>query len=163
MNDHNKNVIFIDGSYFCFYRYYSTLTWWKNAYPDITLIDPIENEIFLEKFKKTFYESLINISLKLNIENPILIVGKDCKRDNIWRNKIYPNYKSTRNNNNDFKGGPFFKLVYEDEMFIKGGVKDILYHSHLEADDCIAISTKYILQTYTNVSSNRCACSTINE
>ena len=148
MNDHNKNVIFIDGSYFCFYRYYSNLTWWKNAYPDITLIDPIENEIFLEKFKKTFYESLINISLKLNIENPILIVGKDCKRDNIWRNKIYPNYKSTRNNNNDFKGGPFFKLVYEDEMFIKGGVKDILYHSHLEADDCIAISTKYILQTY---------------
>ena len=26
--------IFIDGSYFCFYRYHALISWWKNAYPD---------------------------------------------------------------------------------------------------------------------------------
>jgi 5'-3' exonuclease len=142
-----KNIIFIDGSYFCFYRFYSTLSWWKNAFPNIELLNPIENEIFVEKFKKTFYDSIKNIALKLNIINPILIVGKDCKRTNIWRNKLYPNYKNTRNNI-DFKGGPFFQLVYEQDLFKKAGVKSILYHNQLEADDCIAISTKNILQKY---------------
>ena len=28
------NFIFIDGSYFCFYRYYSTIAWWNNAFPE---------------------------------------------------------------------------------------------------------------------------------
>ena len=35
-----KTFLFIDGSYFCFYRYHSLLTWWKNAYPEIVLDDP---------------------------------------------------------------------------------------------------------------------------
>ena len=52
----NPIFIFIDGSYFCFYRYHSLLTWWKNAYPDQTdvLLDPYSNEKFVDKFKKTF-------------------------------------------------------------------------------------------------------------
>ena len=45
--------IFIDGSYFCFYRYHSLLTWWKNAFPEQSdvLLDPYQNETFVEKFK----------------------------------------------------------------------------------------------------------------
>ena len=45
-------------------------------------------------------------------------------------------------------GGPFFKMVYEDNLFIEGGAQTILQHPKLEADDCIAISTKYLLNTY---------------
>ena len=48
--------IFIDGSYFCFYRYYSLLNWWKNAYPEEPLGDPFLNQTFIDKFKKTFVE-----------------------------------------------------------------------------------------------------------
>ena len=33
----------------------------------------------------------------------------------------------------------------------QGGVKAILKHPHLEADDCIAISVKYLLQKYPQV------------
>jgi 5'-3' exonuclease len=33
-------------------------------------------------------------------------------------------------------------------LFLKGGVKAILKHPHLEADDCIALSIKYLLQKY---------------
>jgi 5'-3' exonuclease len=45
-------------------------------------------------------------------------------------------------------GGPFFKMAYEDELFQKGGAKAILKHPRLEADDCIAISVKYLITKY---------------
>jgi len=47
-------------------------------------------------------------------------------------------------------GGPFFKMVYDEKLFINGGAKKIISHPKLEADDCIAISTKYILDKYTD-------------
>ena len=156
-NNDSHTFIFIDGSYFCFYRYHSLITWWKNAYPDESdvLLDPYKNEKFVEKFKKTFVENIQKIKkgLKINKKvSPIIIVGKDCKREHIWRNKIYPNYKATRSNGPEdgFMGGPFFKMAYDDNLFIQGGAKSILKHLHLEADDCIAISVKYVLKTYPN-------------
>ena len=47
----NPTFIFIDGSYYNFYRYYALLQWWKNAYPDEPLVDPFQNNIFVEKYK----------------------------------------------------------------------------------------------------------------
>jgi 5'-3' exonuclease len=145
--------IFVDGSYYNFYRYYALLQWWKNAHADEPLDDPYQVAEFVEKFKKTHVENMQQIPKKLKLPKdalPILIVGKDCKRENIWRMKHYPNYKGTRDNGNaDFKGGPFFKMVYEDNLFLKGGAKAILKHPHLEADDCIALSVKYLLNKYT--------------
>ena len=151
----NQTFIFIDGSYFCFYRYHSLLTWWKNAYPEEldVLKDPYQNEKFVEKFKKTFVDTVQKIPKRLNLdktERPIIIVGKDCKRANIWRNELFPNYKGTRANGTEdgFMGGPFFEMVYKDNMFIQGGARSILKHPKLEADDCIAITVKHLLQTY---------------
>lgn len=141
------NFILIDGSYFCFYRYHSTLAWWKNAFPEIVLENPIDNPIFVEKFKKLFIESIHSIPKKLNISNPIFIVGQDCKRENIWRNQLYREYKASRLNSG-FKGGPFFHIAYNENLFIKSGIKYILYHNKLEADDCIAIACKSILKSY---------------
>lgn len=152
--------ILLDGSYFNFYRYFSQLNWWKNAYPDEPLDNPIENEKFVEKYRKTFVERLQEISKKLKIPKdakPILIVGQDCKRENIWRTELCKNhelfigdYKGGRKNNveDGFMGGPLFKLAYDEELFQKGGAKAILKHPKLEADDCIAISTKIILNKY---------------
>lgn len=147
--------IFIDGSYFCFYRYHSLLTWWKNAYPEQSdvLLDPYQNQQFVEKFKKTFVENVAKIpkSLKLDkSERPIIIVGRDCKRENIWRNELFPNYKGTRANGSEdgFMGGPFFKMAYDEKLFIQGGARSILKHPKLEADDCIAITVKHLLNKY---------------
>ncbi len=148
----NPTFIFVDGSYFCFYRYYALLQWWKNAYPDEALDDPYQNEKFVEKFKKTFVENLKQIPKKLKIDkniNPIMIVGKDCKRENIWRMEFFSKYKANRDNKEDtFMGGPFFKMVYEEELFKQGGIMATLYHPKLEADDCIAISVNYLLEKY---------------
>lgn len=146
------SFIFIDGSYFCFYRYYALTNWWKNAFPDDKLIDPFANEIFVDKFKKTFVENIQKLHKKLNMNksiNPIIIVGKDCKRENIWRMDLFSQYKANRLNDG-FLGGPFFKMAYEEDLFIKGGAQAILNHPKLEADDCIAISVKYLVNKYPN-------------
>ena len=142
--------IFVDGSYYNFYRYYALLNWWKNAYPEEPLEDPYQNEKFVEKFIKTHTENLKQIAKKLKLDkniNPILIVGKDCKRENIWRVKHFSKYKATRVNEG-FMGGPFFKMVYETNLFLEGGAKAILKHPELEADDCIALSVKHLVQRY---------------
>jgi len=152
----NPTFIFIDGSYFCFYRYYSLLNWWKNTYPEEidVLQNPYQNEKFVDKFKKIFIDNIQKIPKNLKLDktitsdSPIIIVGKDCKRANIWRNQLFPNYKANRLHNDGFMGGPFFKMVYEDNLFIEGGAQTILQHPKLEADDCIAISVKYLLNTY---------------
>jgi 5'-3' exonuclease len=165
----HKIFILIDGSYFCFHRYYSLMNWWKNAFPEDPLENPIENEIFVEKFKKTFVETVETIPKKLNlcvkrrgkskkennndnntVPNIQFIVGKDCKRENIWRNDLYDKYKATRVNSkeNGFMGGPFFKMVYEENLFEQAGAQQILYHPRLEADDCIAIYVKELVEKY---------------
>ena len=151
----NPTFIFIDGSYFCFYRYHSLLTWWKNAFPEQSdvLLDPYQNPTFVEKFKKTFTDTITKIPNKLNPDKtiqPIIIVAKDCKRENIWRNELFPKYKATRTKGAEdgFMGGPFFKMVYEENLFCKAGAKTILKHPHLEADDCIAITVKEMLKKY---------------
>jgi 5'-3' exonuclease len=165
-----KLFIFIDGSYFCFYRYYSLLNWWKNAFQDEPIENPIENPVFVEKFKKTFVETLQQIPKKLNLikpkprgknKNPVtstndepnitMIIGKDCKRENIWRNEFYNKYKATRPNGgaeDGFMGGPFFKMAYDDQLFQQAGAETILYHPRLEADDCIAIYVKKLVEKY---------------
>jgi 5'-3' exonuclease len=162
-HDNKPTFIFIDGSYFCFYRYFALMNWWKNAYPEEVLDDPIQNIKFVDKFKKTFIETIQKIPKSLKIESkktkknniierkePILIIGKDCKRENIWRNQIYDKYKATRVNSAEsgFMGGPFFKMVYQEKLFELAGAKFILEHPQLEADDCIAISVKYLINKY---------------
>ena len=149
----DPTFIFVDGSYYNFYRYFALMQWWKNAYPDEPIDDPYNNEKFVEKFKKTHLDNLINMPKKLKIPKgvkPILIVGRDCKRENIWRNELFPQYKANRANGPEdgFMGAPFFKMAYEEGLFIKGGAKAILKHPKLEADDCIAISVKHLINRY---------------
>jgi 5'-3' exonuclease len=153
----SKTLIFIDGSYYNFHRYHSLLTWWKNAFPEDTecIKDPYQNPMFVEKFRKTFVNNIKSLQKNLKIDKqvePIIIVGKDCKREHIWRTKLFPQYKGTRANGQEdgFMGGPFFKMVYDDNLFVEAGAHKILKHPHLEADDCIAISVKHILQHYPN-------------
>ena len=149
----NPTFIFVDGSYYNFYRYFALMQWWKKAYPEEPLDDPYQNEKFVEKFKKTHVENLQGLAKKLKIPKtvtPIIIVGRDCKRENIWRNEIFPQYKANRANGMEdgFMGGPFFKMAYDEQLFIKGGAKAILSHPRLEADDCIALSVKHIANRY---------------
>jgi 5'-3' exonuclease len=137
-----QNYILIDLSYFIFYRYYALIGWWKLANPDDALGNPIENEEFVKKFKKTFINKLKDIPKKLKIKDYKIIVASDCPRLNIWRHKYTENYKINRVYDDQFLGGPFFKLGFNiiEELKIQR-----LSHPQLEGDDCIAIFTKDLL------------------
>lgn len=140
--NNSEIYILLDTSYFIFYRYYALVGWWKLAQPDIELGNPIENEIFVEKFKKTFIDKLKEIPNKLKIKNYKLIASLDCPRQNIWRNSLYEKYKENRVYDDTFMGGPFFELgknILEQEKI------PMLYHNKLEADDCNALTCKHIL------------------
>ena len=146
-----QNFLLIDGSYFVFFRFYALLNWFALAKKD-QIIDkehpPHENIEFVEKFKKTFVSKVKELEKKLKIKDPIIVVGKDCPRENIWRMKYLSSYKANRVYDDSFLGGPFFKMAYEDNLFIKGGANKILKYPELEADDCLAIMTKKIKKTF---------------
>jgi len=151
-----RPIIMIDGSYYCFHRFHSLLTWWKNAHPEdtATLENPYSSEIFVDKFRSTFIENIKKIERHFNPNknknknknskdkqsNHIysqIIVGKDCKRQDIWRNEYLSQYKNSRKN--DARVGDFFKLVYTENLFQKAGVEIVLEYPQLEADDCISL------------------------
>ena len=145
-----KNFILIDGSYFVFYRYYAVMAWWKIAKKDTPLCEkPIKNENFVASFKRTFIKKIKEIPKKLKIKDAKIIVGKDCSRSSIWRNDFIDEYKANRDYTN-FHGQPFFKMAY-DELFQEAGIQHFLYHPRLEADDCIAIATKHLINTIPDV------------
>ena len=162
-NKANPCFILVDGSYFMFHQFHSLETWWKFSHPNETIVhtdivSPIVSitldqikEDFIVRFRSAFVNNVAALSKKLDLTNmdPILIIGKDCKRSDIWRNDIIEKYKGTRSTA-PFAGAPLFKLAYKEELFIQGGAKAILSYPRLEADDCIAITTKHILSTYEN-------------
>ena len=141
------NYILIDGSYFVFYRFHALLAWWRFIHKDIPLNNPIDNEEFVNRFKKIFVQKIRMLAHVLSIENPIIIVGKDCPRKDIWRNSYIDSYKGKRKDN--LLIPPFFKLAY-GELFKAAEVEKILFHEKLEADDCIAIATKHYLKNPNN-------------
>ena len=153
--------VIVDLSYFIFYRYYAIHNWWKKARKDIPIDEPIENEEFVNTFKRTFISKIKEIHKKLNFDKKEpykLIAAKDCPRKNIWRHDLIEletkynkekketnEYKGTRNYDN-FKGGPFFNLVYNSELLNEAGINTLLYQNRLEADDCIALYIKKIIE-----------------
>ena len=52
------NHIYIDASYFIFYRVFALCVWWRNAKKDEPLIEPALNDEFLEKFCSTFVDKI---------------------------------------------------------------------------------------------------------
>ena len=159
MTDCNEVFILIDTSYWIFYRYFAIIQWWKHANPDEDLFkNPYENKEFVEKFIKTFTESLEGFKKKQKLhkqrgkpEIPCTIIAcRDCPRKEIWRNALYDSYKETRDKDDSFMGGPFFKEVYQNnnEVLFKAGVNHVLHFPNLEADDVLAITKKQIRVKY---------------
>jgi 5'-3' exonuclease len=149
------NYILIDTSYLIFYRYFALLQWWRVAHPDDDLGNPAENLEFKEKFVKQIVEAVDNIRRSLRLhsnrrQNPPVkvLLARDCPRKNIWRNEYFTQYKATREKDDDFMGGEFFKMVYRDKLLERTGADMILYENFMEADDIIAVTANYIKENH---------------
>ena len=145
--------ILIDTSYLIFYRYFALLQWWKLANPNNPLPDdPYESQEFVDKFKKMISESVQKLKLKLKLkkEKVTVIAARDCPRKDIWRNNLYHKYKETRDKDDKFMGGNFFKMVYDNEndMLYKAGIDYVFKNDNIEADDVIAITKNILREKY---------------
>jgi 5'-3' exonuclease len=161
-----KNYLFIDGSYYVFYRFHSLYNWYKLSHPDEnieeTMSEPYNNDEFREKYFQLFETKLQEIPKKLKIQKPYIYIGKDCPRKEIWRHKFIENYKATRIIKENKNPKQFFIDVYENNLFEKSFNKivntkrskldikpekiTLLKYDKLEADDCIALYVNYIIE-----------------
>ena len=152
MND--KPYLLVDSSYVSFYRFFSTLIWYTNTYPEIEIndeMDLIENEVFMEHYDKYYMNSINKFRCMYDIPYENIILVRDCPREQIWRMDIYPEYKATRKNTCSFKNkrfnvGNIFKHIYsklypdiEEKYKI-----NIIKFDNAEADDVIAVLSKKI-------------------
>lgn len=155
--------IFIDGSYFVFYRLFALINWWKLSHKEESHENLHLNNEFMDKFKELFIRNIIELPKKLKIGTPLRMkrktnenitykfyVGIDCNRKTIWRQKYIDGYKDGRTNYIDKENNPgeFFKYVYDNNLF-SIALKDItiLQYDSLEADDCIGLYVKQLSPT----------------
>jgi len=140
------NYIFIDASYFIFFRFHALKNWWSLAKKDEPII-PNESQEFKEKFRKIFADKIKVIAKNVGIKkgSPYRIfVGKDCRKSDIWRMSLFGQYKQGRADST--MEGHFFSLVYSEHLFEDiCGDNCILEHPKLEADDVIALAVKHII------------------
>lgn len=146
--DATKNILLVDTSYMIFHKFFALRNWYTRAHPDKKIPDDYDwlaDEVFMTKYKKLFFESLVEMCKKktVNISNTVFAI--DCKHVYIWRNKEQVAYKATRKESHT--KSKFFPKSYKifgiviDEMLPKIIERygcTILKHSECEADDVIA-------------------------
>jgi len=147
------NYLLIDGSYYCFYRYYAIKSWYNRAHEIKENEDLFNNEEFRKKYDKLFINKIDEFIKKLNIIDFELFIAQDCRRCDIWRNEHYDNYKGTRVQN-DNNIGKFIKHSYNNlvPIILKKYNANLLYINELEADDCISIYVNHLKKKeYNNI------------
>ena len=141
IND-TEPILFIDMSYYIFYRFFALCSWWKRAFPEepLNIENILDNNIFIDKYHKLFIENIKKIIKKYSIKNANIIFAKDCRRYNIWRNKHYEDYKKNRDDKNKRFNKDIFIYTYEQIVpdLIKLNI-NIAINENAEADDVIAI------------------------
>ena len=137
-----KPVLFVDLSYCIFYRYYATFNWIKKfAKIDVEVEKILENPQFVEKYDKMFEKMLCDAVKLHGLQWRNVCLVKDCLRETIWRNKIFADYKGTRDDRLATFNKEIFKYTYVDllpRLEEKYGFQSV-WHPNLEADDVIAI------------------------
>jgi hypothetical protein len=158
----NKNFILIDTSYTLFHRYFATLRWLSLAHNDIYKehindkeYNWIENEIFCEKYKKLYFDSIIKLVNKKDYKKFNIIFCMDNPKDKIWRtNELNCNYKSDRiDMSKKTNLLPTFKYTYD--IIIPNLIKENenifkIKLDKLEADDIIAVISNYLKNNLEN-------------
>lgn len=155
-----KPYLLVDSSYVSFHRFFSTLIWFNNVYPDFEVNDDydwLENSIFIKHFDDTYMKNLVKFKNMYNIPYENMIIVRDCPRETIWRMNLYPEYKANRKNTCSYKNkkyniGNIFKHIYNDLYPVlekQYGFK-ILKVENAEADDIIAVLANRIRELDSN-------------
>lgn len=155
--DKNQPILFIDMGYMCFYRFNASKTWYRLSHPEEMKENPkpnwIEIEEFVTKYENIFFKTINDLVNKLRIPWSNVILCKDCSRKTIWRNEIYSEYKSTREQSHiksGFDGHEIFKYTHNHIIPKYQKLYNFKYISseNAEADDIIAICAIHFSEKY---------------
>jgi 5'-3' exonuclease len=150
-----KNIILVDTSYTTFHRFFSTLRWFSfakkelyNMHKDDSKYDWSLEPQFKETYTRMYLKGIIDLVGKNIFNDSILIFCQDAPQETLWRNEFAECYKGNRidlSEKHNFK--PTFKYTYDTLIpELINNYKNI--HSikipKMEADDLIALATKYI-------------------
>lgn len=150
------NVMFVDTSYFVFYRYYAVYNWFKLQKRD----DPSftgrmmisEHPAFIVKFDKLFDKSIVGLTKKHRVPFTNVVFIKDCGRDSVWRMPMFEAYKKCRDDRLSTFDPAIFKHVYDNILPClarKYGVQMYEY-ACAEADDIISVFSRRMQELYMN-------------
>ena len=148
MLDIKQPVLFVDVSYLVFYRYFALRNWFNKAHQDVVNGNKdypyLENAIFIEKYKKLFFEKILKIAKKYKIPLSNLVFAYDSPCRNVWRMKYLESYKGKRKDSHlacNFTDYSIFDLVKNELIpnFCQEHSALQYQHPNLEADDVIAL------------------------
>ena len=156
------NVILIDTSYTSFHRFFATLKWLSMVDPELYKISHnnpkynwIENKEFMNKYEKMYLSKIEKIIGKRIFNKSLIIFCMDMPKEQVWRTtELNCDYKAERLDlslKNNFK--PVFKYTYNTiipKLLEKYNNIYKIRLDKLEADDIIALITKYLENNYAN-------------
>lgn len=107
---------------------------------------------YLAIFSKCIISNLKKYSKNLNFKIKDMLLCMDCKKEDIWRMSLYPNYKLHRliPEQKGINKGHIFKFCFNSLIpkLVENKFCKTLKYSCAEGDDIIAVSKDYIRQKY---------------
>ena len=146
--------LLVDLSYFVFYRYYALVNYIQlstKTAPDLS--DVVNNKEFIDKYSEMFEKSLMGLlkthfNVKRNDFADVQVyLARDCSRCNIWRQRLFAEYKATRDlaKKKHHFDGRIFDFVYNvivPKLIHKYDFVHLCGNEEAEADDVIAVISK---------------------
>jgi len=148
MSERKSTILFIDASYYNFYRLTATIAWYKYSDERMATLhgktEWLDIPEFMEAYERNWLSNITKIIKKFNATR--VIYARDGK--DVWRYKVFPEYKLHRAQTEEytpFDGGPVFKWTNENLVEKIGGCTvNVVRIEEAEADDVIAIGIRYI-------------------
>lgn len=138
-----SKYILLDSSSYSIYKTTAIMKYWKKSHPTDSEPD-INNNGYLDKLYEQYKKSLSILCDKIGINIEEIICVRDCPIEDIWRIKIYKDYKKNRVTKckDENKVGPIIKWLNEKN---KDLFRNIIRIDHCEADDVIFLMV-YLLK-----------------
>jgi 5'-3' exonuclease len=130
--DSSRTVLALDTSFFVFHQFFSAR---RRARADgASLGVAADLDRFVAQLRATISRKVREYDVPLGN----LIFLMDCARSDIWRRRIYPEYKATRGDKVGFNTDAFETAMQEVIKRFEGQGAVVLSHPHAEADDLAA-------------------------
>ena len=99
----------------------------KNCHYETSKKSSYDKHLLTVKHSVSLAGDIGDATCDIKVAKSCLLICEKCNKSYNSRNGLFPKYKANRANGKEdgFMGGPFFKMAYEEELFIKGGAQSI--------------------------------------